>query len=75
MKSAANELAKGSTSEKVLDELGVFAKGMLQKEIKNGEFVANAPSTVAKKGSSRPLIDTGLLRQSVNFVIKKKGGQ
>ena len=75
MKSVANKLANGSTADKVLNELGVFAKGMLQKEIKDGEFVANAPSTVAQKGSDRPLIDTGLLRQSVNFVIKKKGGQ
>lgn len=75
MKSCANDLANGSTAEKVLNELGVFAKGMLQKEIKDGGFVANAPSTIAKKGSDRPLIDTGLLRQSANYVIKKKGEQ
>lgn len=74
MKSAANKLAKGATADKVLNELGVYAKGLLQKEIKNGDFVANAPSTIAKKGSDRPLIDTGLLRQSANYVIKKKGG-
>lgn len=73
MKSAANELANGATAEKVLNELGVFAKGLLQKEIKDGNFVANAPSTIKKKGSDRPLIDTGLLRQSANYVIKKKG--
>ena len=75
MKSVATKLANGSTSDKVLDELGVFAKGLLQKEIKDGEFVPNAPSTVAKKDSDRPLIDTGLLRQSATYVIKKKGGQ
>ena len=73
MKSAANKLANGASSEKVLNELGTFAKGLLQKEIKDGGFVANAPSTVKKKKSDKPLIDTGLLRQSANFVIKKKG--
>lgn len=75
MKSAAIKIANGSTAETVLNELGVFGKGLLQKEIKNGEFTPNAPSTVKKKGSDRPLIDTGLLRQSANYVIKKKGEQ
>ena len=75
MQSVANKLAKGSTADKVLNELGVFAKGLLQKEIKDGEFAPNAPSTIRAKGSDRPLIDTGLLRQSANYVIKKKGEQ
>ena len=75
MKSCANELAEGATTGKVLNELGVFGMDLLQKEIKNGEYVPNAPSTIEKKGSEKPLIDTGLLRQSANYVIKKKGGQ
>lgn len=73
LKSCASELADGATAEKILNELGVYAKGLLQKEIKNGEYAPNAPSTVAKKGSAKPLIDTGLLRQSANYVIKKGG--
>lgn len=73
MKSAVNKLNNGADAETVLKELGVFTKGLMQKEIKNGEFEPNAQSTIAKKGSDRPLIDTGLLRQSVNYVIKKKG--
>ena len=75
MKSSVNKLANGATADTVLNELGVFAKGLLQKEIKDGDYVPNAPSTVEKKGSDRPLIDTGLLRQSANYVIKKKGGR
>lgn len=73
IKSCANQLASGATADKVLNELGVFGKGLLQREIKNGEFTPNAPSTVKAKGSDRPLIDTGLLRQSANYVIRKKG--
>ena len=75
MKSSVNKLAQGATAGKVLNELGVFAKGLLQEEIKYGDYVPNAPSTVEKKGSDKPLIDSGLLRQSANYVIKQKGGQ
>ena len=58
------DMIDGATAEQVLDELGVFAVGLLQDEIKNGDYVANAPATIAQKGSNQPLIDTGLLRQS-----------
>lgn len=30
----------------------------------------NSPKTIAKKGSSRPLIDTGTLRKAITYVIK-----
>jgi hypothetical protein len=32
----------------------------------------NAPSTIARKGSARPLIDTGALRASITYVIKEE---
>lgn len=68
-----NELANGKSAQAVLNEIGVFMKGLVQEKIVSGSFVANAPSTVEKKGSSRPLVDTGLMRQSVNFEVKRKG--
>ncbi len=39
---------------------------------KNG-WAENAESTKKKKGSSKPLIDTGQLRKSITHVVKKKG--
>ena len=33
----------------------------------------NAPSTIAKKGSSATLIDSGALRQAITYVVRKKG--
>lgn len=54
--------------------LGLMAKGLVQDEIVNGDFAPNAESTIQKKGSEQPLIDTGTMRQSVNFVIKRRGG-
>ena len=65
--------AKGQiTAEQMLQAIGVFQKGLVQNDIVDGEFTPNAPSTIKRKGSDRPLIDTGKMRQSVNFVIKKK---
>lgn len=61
-----------TTTEQMLKSIGVFQKGLVQKEIRDGEFVPNAPSTIKRKGSDKPLIDTGTMRQSVNFVIKNK---
>ena len=62
------------TAKDVLEMLGVMQKGLIQNTIRNGDFAPNAPSTIKKKGSSKPLIDSGRMRQSVNYVIKKKGG-
>ena len=67
------DIAEGGTAEGVLKQLGVYGKGLVQEQIKNGTFKPNAPSTVRRKKSDKPLIDTGKMRQSVNFVIKKKG--
>lgn len=66
-------LAKGqTTAEQMLKSIGVFQKGLVQAEIVDGDFEPNAPSTIKRKGSDKPLIDTGKMRQSVNFVIKTK---
>ena len=70
---AANKsITNGGTAEAALQKIGVACKGLVQEEIKNGEFEPNAPSTIKRKGSDRPLIDSGLMRQSVNFVITKR---
>ena len=74
MKSQLQRIKNGqATAEDVMKAIGTFQKGLVQKEIRDGEFEPNAPSTISKKGSSKPLIDTGHMRQSVNFVICKKG--
>lgn len=73
-KSIMKNVSNGScTAEEAYKKAGVYIKGLVQEQIKNGEFEANKPSTIKKKGSDKPLIDTGQMRQSVNFVICKKG--
>ena len=73
VQSQKKRLVKGESAEQILKEIGIFQKDLIQEKITEGSFEPNAPSTVSKKGSDKPLIDTGRMRQSVNFVIKKKG--
>ena len=62
----------GGGAEEALNSIGAFTKGKMQLEIRNGDWVPNAPYTIAKKGSDKPLIDTGRMRQSIVYVIKEK---
>lgn len=36
----------------------------------NGEWASNSPATIKKKGSSKPLIDTGRLRGSITYEVE-----
>lgn len=53
-----------------LGRIGVEAVGFTQVYMTNLRTPPNAAYTIAKKGSDNPLIDTGLLRQSVTFKIE-----
>ena len=66
------EVASGNiTADEALNRLGVFAKSGIQSYIRRGDFVPNAPSTIRKKGSSQPLIDSGTMRNAVNYEVEK----
>lgn len=73
LQSKKRDLVRGVSAEQVLKEIGIFQKDLIQEKITSGSFAPNAPSTVKKKGSSKPLIDSGRMRQSVNYVIQQKG--
>lgn len=73
LQAEARSLASGKTAEMLLNEIGDFQKSLVQEKITEGSFTPNAESTIRRKGSSKPLIDTGRMRQSVNYVIKRKG--
>lgn len=70
----AKAIANGGTAEDALKKLGAFGVSLVQETIGSGTFTPNAPSTIKAKGSDKPLIDTGQMRQSVHYVIKSKGG-
>jgi len=50
---------------KVLSELGQLAEGEIVAKIRRGPFTPNKPATIARKGSSRPLIDLSRLVDSI----------
>lgn len=58
-------LAGEMTMRDALGLLGEKAKSDVQMEITNGEFAPLSDSTINAKGSSKPLIDSGQMRQSV----------
>jgi len=50
--------------------LGTMAQQDVQTTIASGDFAPNSPVTVALKGSSQPLIDTGAMRQAIRYEVK-----
>lgn len=62
-------LSDGGTMTQALNKVGVVAVGKVQKYMTDLRTPPNAPSTIKKKGSSNPLIDSGALRQSVTYKI------
>ncbi len=64
-------LTKKATAEGELKKLGERVRGDIVRAIQNDELgIPNAPSTIAQKGSSLPLVDTGALVGSIKAVVK-----
>nr|DAS95361.1 MAG TPA: virion morphogenesis protein [Caudoviricetes sp.] len=66
----AELINKGFSIEQAYQQIALIAQGDVQQGIVNGDWVANAKSTIKRKGSSKPLIDTGKMRQSVRGIVK-----
>lgn len=60
----------GVSIDQIYEQIALIAQGDVQQNIVNGKWTANAPSTIKRKKSSKPLIDTGKLRQSVMGIVK-----
>lgn len=59
------------TIEEILKQMGPYAEAAFKKKITDGPWAPNAPSTAEKKGSSKPLEDTLLMRNSLTHVVRK----
>ncbi|WP_371378902.1 hypothetical protein [Sporomusa aerivorans] len=57
-----------------LEEAGMFAANKVKDYFTDPEngWKENSPKTIAAKGSDRPLIDTGALRQAITYVLGEK---
>lgn len=54
---------------KFYDTLGTYLVGQIVRKINSGEFKSNSEFTIERKGSSKPLIDTGQLRNSLTYKV------
>ena len=53
----------------IMEQVGAFAAGATQQYMTDLKTPPNSPYTIAQKGSSNPLIDTGALRASVTYKV------
>lgn len=59
------------SEEQALNKFGAWAQGSIQKRLAAGIPPPNARSTEKVKGSSTPGIDTGQMRSSVSYEIRR----
>lgn len=65
-------ILEGSISiDDALNQMGALFAGRIQQRIAQGIPPPNSPLTIALKGSSTPLIESGQLRQSVTWKVQK----
>ncbi len=55
-----------------VETFGKMSQGSMQRRMVSASFAPNAPSTIARKGSSLPLIDGGTLRKSIEYRVNRK---
>ena len=55
--------------------LGMAAQNWVRREITDLRTPPNAPMTIARKRSSNPLIDSGRMRQEIQFRVLNRSGQ
>jgi hypothetical protein len=72
----ADRLAKSAVhfeydSDKILNLMGQTIAEDIQQSIVGWTDPENAPSTVAKKGFNKPLIDKGVMQRSVDYEVEK----
>lgn len=78
MAKALTRLTSGMSSpETELGRIGLFTVGAMKRTMAEGVPPPNAPSTVAGKRSSKPLIDTGQYRNSITHEVvpSDRGGE
>lgn len=68
--SIAKQLAAGKISpDQGMAQIGLAMEGCIGDSIKNGGWQPNAPSTIAKKGFDKPLIDSSQMFQTISSKV------
>lgn len=70
MRAQAKQILKGATTiDAALPKLGMMGQDAIQTTITSGVGPPNSPMTIALKGSSKTLVDTGRMVQSVTWAL------
>lgn len=64
-------LAGQMTAFQALQRVGEWYQGVNRKSVRETPWVPNAPLTIAKKGSNKPLIDKGKLVNSIRWEMDR----
>ena len=68
-KNASKVFLGKMTANELFAKIGLKFEGMVKRKFRTGPFKPLKPSTIRRKGSSRPMIDTGRLRNSITHRI------
>ena len=66
------DISQGDFSGRAFAIVGEKLSGEVKRKIQSGIEPALDPETVKRKGSSKPLIDTGNLLQSITYEVRDK---
>ena len=73
LSSKASAILLGRMSiRQALELVGMAAEADVKAYIRNGTFTPLAAATIRRKKSSKPLIDTGQLRQSIRYQVVRQ---
>jgi hypothetical protein len=72
MQKGFNNVSKSGGAIEMMNKIGLYAQNISQMSFTSNEWTPLKPNTIKRKGSSRPLIDTGILRSSITYVVEKK---
>ena len=67
-----NALANGTDPKLVYEKIGIVATNDVKDYFITGNFKALSEKTIKAKGSSKPLISTGELRNSITYEVRNK---
>lgn len=66
-----NALQDKEKAAEVYEKIGLVASSDVKDYIVSGQFVPLKQSTIDRKGSSKPLIDTEEMRSSISYEVRK----
>jgi phage gpG-like protein len=67
---AKETLQAGGTAQNALDAMGLTGVNLSSDSFDKNDWKPNSEYTKKKKGSSKVLVDSGALRQSIDYVVR-----